>query len=523
MAGLALAAILWAIARACFQSITQDEAATFRSFVDTATPNHWAAHSNNHVLNSLLMRLSVNLLGLSQLTVRIPALLGASIYIVSCYVLCRCILAQTGLRIVVFICLIFNPYVGDFYLVARGYSLAMGFLMGAIAVITCLQIHTGGNPPPRMERSWMLASALLGLSFVANFPFAFINATSWAALMLWTLASMPQRTMRDVWRLLAASAVPGLLVVVVLASGTLLEWPPGQLFDGTRSLAETFRSVTNASLHEPNGEIANPFILSAARLVRPFLIPVLSAAAVLQLFALLLRRHYLSAGDRTHRIIQFSLLVAGSLAAALLLHWIAFRLFGLLLPRNRMFVYAVPFWTLAVGAIAATPSVRHSTAEKGRVCLLGLLSLLALHYGVCLRSGYFYEWWVDAEAKEVYHVLAYYNHTYNVIDVPARPPMLDCLEFYRRVSRRETLAPFDHVDTLPYGRDVYVLYEAQDRKLIEEQALKIVYRGRIYNEVVVAIRPGLEDIAPGTTQRPDRGSALTAMGEIAPERQSKPR
>src|ERR1017187_1067764 len=65
-------AILWAVMRACHQSITMDEAMTWRSYVAPADPNHWTAHSNNHVLNSILMRLAIAAFGLSELSVRLP-------------------------------------------------------------------------------------------------------------------------------------------------------------------------------------------------------------------------------------------------------------------------------------------------------------------------------------------------------------------------------------------------------------------------------------------------------------------
>src|SRR5437660_3036725 len=73
--------ILWAVMRACHQSITMDEAMTWRSYVAPADPNHWTAHSNNHVLNSVLMRLAIAVFGLSELSVRLPALIGACVYI----------------------------------------------------------------------------------------------------------------------------------------------------------------------------------------------------------------------------------------------------------------------------------------------------------------------------------------------------------------------------------------------------------------------------------------------------------
>src|ERR1017187_3604883 len=57
----AIFALLWAGARACVQSITIDEADTYLTWVARHDPSHWEAASNNHVLNSLLMRLFVGL------------------------------------------------------------------------------------------------------------------------------------------------------------------------------------------------------------------------------------------------------------------------------------------------------------------------------------------------------------------------------------------------------------------------------------------------------------------------------
>ncbi len=81
-------AVSWIIHRAMVQSITLDEASTYRIFVAPAWANYWMAHSNNHVLNSMLIRLFVGVFGLSHLTVRLPALLGGCVYIFAAYQLC---------------------------------------------------------------------------------------------------------------------------------------------------------------------------------------------------------------------------------------------------------------------------------------------------------------------------------------------------------------------------------------------------------------------------------------------------
>jgi hypothetical protein len=80
MLATAAFAMLWAVARAALQSITIDEAVSYLVFV--RTPDlHWYPAANNHLLNTLLERLSTLLFGLHHLSVRAPALLGAGLYI----------------------------------------------------------------------------------------------------------------------------------------------------------------------------------------------------------------------------------------------------------------------------------------------------------------------------------------------------------------------------------------------------------------------------------------------------------
>lgn len=89
-------ALIWIFHRAWVQSITLDEANTFLLWVAPNSPSHWEPNSNNHVLNSTLIRLFVWFFGLSHLTMRLPALLGGALYIFANGRLCA-LLAKRGL------------------------------------------------------------------------------------------------------------------------------------------------------------------------------------------------------------------------------------------------------------------------------------------------------------------------------------------------------------------------------------------------------------------------------------------
>lgn len=83
--GIAIVAGVFAVNlyRAVHQSITADEAYTWDFYVDK--PFNWflvVYTTNNHALHTLLCRLSVKALGLSELTMRLPSLTGGLLYLV---------------------------------------------------------------------------------------------------------------------------------------------------------------------------------------------------------------------------------------------------------------------------------------------------------------------------------------------------------------------------------------------------------------------------------------------------------
>src|ERR1017187_1515813 len=127
-------ALVWSILRAVQQAITLDEADTYLWFGGQGAKFIWYPLPNNHVLNSLLIWLSTHVFGVSALTVRLPALLGAALYISVAYFFCRAITDRFALQFATLICLVYNPFVLDFFAAARGYSLANAFLMAALAI-----------------------------------------------------------------------------------------------------------------------------------------------------------------------------------------------------------------------------------------------------------------------------------------------------------------------------------------------------------------------------------------------------
>ncbi len=108
----------------------------------------------------------------------------------------------------------------------------------------------------------------------------------------------------------------------------------------------------------------------------------------------------------------------------------------------------------------------------------------------CLRLGYFKEWEWGADIRRAYPAVAGFARAYCVADVPAYWLYSGSLSFYSVLNGRDPTGLFSVVtkpEEMPSGRAVYVLHREFNRNFINEQKLKIVYRGES-TDVVVAIR-----------------------------------
>lgn len=484
-------ALLWAIARACVQSITIDEADSFLIWAARSSPSHWQSASNNHVLNSLLMRLFTSVFGVSHLAVRAPALIGAVLYISAACCLCRLLTRDVILQWPLFLCLVYNPFVFDYLVAARGYDLALGFLMCAIAVAAHCQSEIANGRPRPLASACTVCSMCLALSFAANFSFAFVDGAALLAILLWTCR---RQTGIEKARILAACTLPGLLVTAFLSASVVLRWPKGQLWFGARSLRETLRSVVEASLYQLNPQVVNPLLYPVLERLKPLLFPLLGAFCVWRLL-LIFRSRSRPRDQYAAWLAALGTVLAGTLALSLSVHRLAYRLFHLLLPRDRTALYLVPLCTLIVGVVAALPL----PSRMGRLCRRGLILMLFLvgsYFLLCLRLTYFKEWRWDGDTKAVYSVLAFYNHAYGVRDIPSNWQYVSALNFYRTLSGRETFTEFTNPSEYPAEGQLYVLNGIFDRGFIAERGLEVVYRGE-QSEVVVAVKPGTLNASAG--------------------------
>src|SRR5262249_29992267 len=105
--------------RAANQSITCDEALTYNWFLSDTGRLFWF-DANNHILHTYLAWISTSLFGPKEFTLRLPALLGAVLYLGAVFYLSRLLVRPTGWALLLVLLLVSNPLVLDFLPAARG-------------------------------------------------------------------------------------------------------------------------------------------------------------------------------------------------------------------------------------------------------------------------------------------------------------------------------------------------------------------------------------------------------------------
>ena len=126
--------ISYTMLRAVLLSMTHDESFTFLWFVPESFMQIVSMHiprAGNHIINTLAIKLFTSIFSANEFIVRLPNLLAHFVYIVFSILIIKRV--KTPLLIIVgFILLNFNPYMLEFFALARGYGISLAFLIGSI-------------------------------------------------------------------------------------------------------------------------------------------------------------------------------------------------------------------------------------------------------------------------------------------------------------------------------------------------------------------------------------------------------
>ncbi len=467
LAGLLTA--LWTVCvyRAVTQSITHDEALTYRWFVAAPWGNSfYSFDANHHFLNTVLMKLSVAVFGDAEWSLRLPALAGAGFYFAAVYRIGVRVLRTAAAALLAAALMTLNPFVLDFMVAARGYGMALGLLTWAIA-----ELAASAPGPAAMAR----AGVSLGLAVAANLTFAvpaFVVAVVAAAVFRPLRSADPAPVARDAGRqqrkkkiktpvsprkagpnlarrhLWACLWVPLAAVGIFFCIVSPLRYARSyHFYVGSHGIAESLRGLAAVSVAYA-GRASDGAVDVVAFLFAP---AVLAAALAVGIW----RRNTL--------LIFAGGAGVGSAAVLLAAHIVR----GVPYPEERTGIYFLALVPLCLAGLA--DMFRRSVTAL--FCAAGLA--LAVWFVLEFQVASFRTWRYDADSRLIAARLAQEGHGRQPASVTVNSSWLlePSLNFYRVKNGMTWMRPIPKTLEVPPGADLYAL-TSDDRPLLNRFALK---------------------------------------------------
>ncbi|HET8773935.1 MAG TPA: glycosyltransferase family 39 protein [Thermoanaerobaculia bacterium] len=361
---LASAALFFvAVHRAATFPFVYDESMSYS--ILTWNPE-WRGDANHHPLNTLLMQAAARALGTSELALRTGSLLACVLYL-ACTLLVLKRLEHPALQLAGFGLLALNPFVLDFFSLARGYGLALAFEM--LSLYFLIRAFEEGGP-----KYVVLAVAAGAMAVYSNY--AFLNFfLPLLAVTVWLM----RRHARQAVALYAASGA-FLIAIGWTIAGLHAE---GRFYFGGRTgfLRDSVVSLVRASLYRASYAEAAEWIV---------------VAIVVILFNILLLLAF-------RREVTLLTLLIVTLTAAILLPALEHVLLGFRFPLDRAALAYIPPFALAL-------SFGLQSAVRRARWLLALPILIAValtaHYTATFDPSTNYLWAYDAHDDEAMDLIA---------------------------------------------------------------------------------------------------------------------
>ena len=484
---------LWLVClyRAITQSIVHDEALTFGLYIQAPAAQIFRFFdANHHFLNTLLMKLSVSLFGLSEWSMRLPALLGAALYFAGVYRICAREFKRNSACADAAALLSLNPIVLDFMVAARGYGMALACLMWALAILLEFLRDSADAKP----RELVQAGGALALSVMANLVFVIpafaLGGIVWLVLKREAArdipgeaeAGKPKRSkkkskaappaarlaLRAFWLWVALPAACGLALFLIVSP--LAEAKPGDLYAGASTIAESLRSLYNGSLAH-GGVLRDAAQQAVWRDAMAF---ALAPAILLGSLAMGIRA-------RNFLLILVSGTAVASAAGLLVLHLAV----NLLYPLDRTGIYFLPLAALALASLADA-TVEAPWSKPAQIGAYAIAAILAAQFLLEFDTRKFMVWEYDADTRSILAELAKRAPKPQTASIRLGNSwqLEPSLNFYGLKDNLTWLQPVTRAPIGP-GADYYVLMAA-DRDAIDRLHLKVLYTGPSSGTVLAA-------------------------------------
>jgi hypothetical protein len=491
-----------AVYRAATQSIAHDESLTYTWFLDGGVYNVLKFNSTNHVLLTLLAKICVKTLGVSELSLRLPALTGTALCLIGIYLLSRELLGEGILMLLSVALLSLHPTTMDFMAAARGYSLGSAFLIGAMYFLARLVGERPFDPGNKIwRRDCVLMSVLLGLSLTPNLT-NLIPVVSLGVLFLFMASRYYLSADLRFGNLVLNSVAPGAAVGLFILWPFLIQARPAQFAMGLPALSDSLRDIFNSSfLYKWTGDVYSSSLgavppapgtweKTASDLGVQYVLPLLFVFVVIGL-VLVWRKKTPPGGTQIT-----CLLFAGAAILSVVLNWILRVTIRMNYPVARTALYFVPLFTVAAILVAREIS---ALVPGSWLKVVGLLvaGVVIADYAASLNTKYFRYNQYDVISRELFQSISSDALSRGLTNVRIGgtwwyQPEID---FYRERYHAKSIMPYDVVDRSswwntpnalsPAEYDYFVFTPANDPGLVGPR-FRVIFRNQMTEITVEA-------------------------------------
>lgn len=216
------------VMRALRVPLTHDEAYSYLHYVKQSwlgiilyKPPHIP---NNHILNTLLMKLSVNIFGLSDWSLRLPNVLMSLVYFRYAAAIARKF-RFPGIQILGFLSLCLPLYFIDFFALARGYGMGLSLSLASIYHLYSYRELNNGH---HIWRTLLFAAFAVYANF--TFLYAYLALVALFLILYWSEGQEQTKSLGVLWR--PVGIVTGVLALLIFLP---LKNISGDLFGGNSS------------------------------------------------------------------------------------------------------------------------------------------------------------------------------------------------------------------------------------------------------------------------------------------------
>ncbi|HVW11916.1 MAG TPA: hypothetical protein VHC90_25225 [Bryobacteraceae bacterium] len=442
--------------RAATLSISLDEATTYLSFVAPPFRQILSTYSpNNNVLYSLLAKMSTEAFGVSEFSLRLPAIAGGLLTLIAVIGLGGVMFRREWIRLLFLLLVALNPMIFDYMSQARGYSLALGFyLLGLLwANARAGRFRLAGS------------GVLFGLAVAAHLSFA-IPVVAFDLIFIVLESGSLRR--------LAWIVLPQMCVAAAITAGPLLHAHRSEFVGGYSSVVQTLDNFSiSCLLHDWEGNgvwtyqdntFVSGFLYPAFRWIFPLFMAGAGLLAMVD-WQKDRERHWFSISIGT---------LLFSFVALILLHASA----GAPYPFARFVLYWWPLWGLAVCLMIE--QLQWGT----RLMVVGFCLLMVVQSALQLDFDHF--GWLQYSAGT--NRIAEFIRADSLktkgreVTIVTSGSLFACLSYYRSIDSIPNWKLLSSIDAPPMGD--YIVMDVFDQTRGLPAGYSVAWRDRLSGAIV---------------------------------------